>query len=471
MPYLFFVVLCIHHTMTIVSKQESFILLVGDVLLFLIALWITLFVRYAEIPDSALFYNHIIPFSFLFIVWVAVYFISGLYDKHTTLLRSKLSSIILNAQAVNIIFAALFFFFVPYFGIAPKTNLVLYLIISSLLVLVWRISVFPRAGFRKRQKTVLIGYSGEVRELVAEVNTNPRYNLEFTRIVEVDDGIDTELLKEEIVNIISSGKANVIVADIKNKKIQNLLTLLYNLTPSDVSVAFIDIHKIYEDIFDRIPVSALKGNWILENISTSPKPMYDTFKRTMDIVLGIILGLVSLIVYPFVFLAIKIEGRGSGPVFISQKRVGKNNELFHSYKFRSMERSEDGFWPGETDNKITRFGGFMRRTRIDELPQLWNIFKGDISFVGPRPDMLGLNKRLSEEIEYYNVRNVIKPGLTGWAQIKQDYGLKKQVQPQSVVDTRVRLTYDLYYIKNRSLLLDIRIALRTIKTVLSKFGS
>ena len=113
----------------------------------------------------------------------------------------------------------------------------------------------------------------------------------------------------------------------------------------------------------------------------------------------------------------------------------------------------------------------MRKTRIDELPQLWNILRGDISFVGPRPDVSGLNQRLSEEIEHYNVRNVIKPGLSGWAQIKHDYGDKNQVSPQSVTDNKVRLTYDVYYVKNRSLLLDIRIALQTIKTVLSKFGS
>ncbi|MEX0651968.1 MAG: exopolysaccharide biosynthesis polyprenyl glycosylphosphotransferase [Candidatus Paceibacterota bacterium] len=455
--------------MTIASKQESLVLLIGDISLFLVALWVTLFVRYVEVPSTTLLYNHLIPFSFLFIVWIGVFFISGLYDKHTILLRSRLSSTILNAQAVNIVLAALFFFFAPWFSIAPKTNLVLYLIISSLLVLVWRTSIFPRTGFRKKQKAVLIGYRGEVGELVREVNVNPRYNLEFTLVVEVDEGIAVEAVKEEVVAVINSGGAWVIVADVKSRKIQGLLTALYNLTLSEVPIAFLDIHKVYEDIFDRIPISALKENWILENISTSPKIIYDTIKRLADVVGGIVLGVVSLIFYPFVYVAIKIEDGGS--VFISQRRVGKNNKLFYSYKFRSMNRNEDGVWVGETDNKITRVGSFMRKTRIDELPQLWNIVRGDLSFVGPRPDMSGLNKRLSEEIEHYDVRSVIKPGLTGWAQIKQDYGNKNQISPQGVIDTQERLTYDVYYVKNRSLLLDIRITFRTIKTVLSKFGS
>ncbi|NQV93113.1 exopolysaccharide biosynthesis polyprenyl glycosylphosphotransferase [Candidatus Kaiserbacteria bacterium] len=455
--------------MTIASKQESLILLVGDIFLFLSALWITLFVRYAKVPDSTLLYNHIVPFSFLFVLWIVVYFIAGLYDKHTTLLRSRLSSIILNAQAVNITFAALFFFFIPYFNIAPKTNLILYLIISSLLVLVWRVFIFPKAGFRKKQKTVLIGHSEEVRELVGEVNDNPRYNLEFTLVAEVDKDIDFEVLHKEVVDAISSEEASVIVADIKSRKMEGLLTTLYSLTFLETAVTFIDIHKMYEDIFDRIPFSALKKNWILENVSASPKVVYDVLKRTMDIIIGSVFGLISLVVYPFVYIAIKVEDRG--PVFITQKRVGKNNTVFNSYKFRSMNRSEDGVWVGETDNKITTVGHFIRKTRIDELPQLWNILRGDLSFVGPRPDILGLNQRLSEEIEYYNVRNVIKPGLTGWAQIKQDYGKGNQVSPQSVVDTKTRLMYDVYYIKNRSFLLDIEITLRTIKTVLSKFGS
>lgn len=400
-----------------------------------------------------------------------VYFISGLYDKHTILLRNKLSSIILNAQGINIIFAALFFFFVPYFNIAPKTNLVLYLVISSLLVLVWRIYIFPRAWFRKRQKAVLIGYSDEVHELVEEVNNNPRYNLEFTLIVEVDKGIDVSAFQKEIVEIISSGKVSVVVADIHSRKMQGLLTTLYNLTFLEDAVTFIDIHKIYEDIFDRIPTSALKEGWILENISASPKVVYDVLKRTMDLAGGIVIGLISLIVYPFVFVAIKLEDGISSKIFITQKRVGKNNEMYNSYKFRSMERSEEGVWIGETDNKVTRVGQFIRKTRIDELPQLWNILRGDLSFVGPRPDISGLSERLSEEIEYYNVRNLIKPGLSGWAQIKQDYGNRNQVSPQGVVDTQIRLTYDVYYVKNRSFLLDIRIAFQTIKTVLSKLGS
>ncbi|MBI2618417.1 sugar transferase [Candidatus Kaiserbacteria bacterium] len=455
--------------MSVARKQEPLVLLVGDILFFLAALWLTLFVRYAEIPNIALFYNHLTPFSVLFVVWVGVYFISGLYDKHTTLLRSRLPSIILNAQAINITIAALFFFFIPYFGIAPKTNLILYLIISSLLVLSWRIYIFPRFGVRNKQKAALIGYAVEVKELVEEVNNNPRYNLEFVTSGGIDTDAEFHDLKRRVENSIYSKGVSVVVADIKSRKIEGLLASLYALASPEGGLMFLDIHNVYESIFDRISPSAVNERWILENVSTSPKFFYNTCKRAVDIVGAVLLGIFSFIAYPFVFFAIKIEDKG--PVFIVQKRVGRYNRIFHSYKFRSMERNEDGVWVGESTNKITRVGSFLRKTRIDELPQLWNVLKGDLSFVGPRPDISGLNTRLVEEIPYYNVRNVIQPGLTGWAQIKQDYGNIKQVSPQSVKDTRVRLTYDLYYVKNRSLIIDLYILARTIKTVLSRFGS
>ncbi len=453
--------------MTIAIKQEPIILLVGDVVFFLLALWVTLLVRYVETPSATLLYNHIIPFSLLFIVWVLVFFISGLYNKHTSILRKKIPSIILNAQAINIIIAALFFFFVPYFDIAPKTNLVLYLVFSSLFIIMWRINFFPYIGFRKKQKAVIIGYQTEVDELTTEVNGNPRYALEFVDAILLDGPEGVSEVIARIKEKIHSGEVSVIVADIKSRSIESVLNSLSSITEKDVT--YLDIHNLYEDIFERIPLSALNERWIMNTISTRPRIFYALAKRAIDILGSVTLGLLSLLVYPFVYLLIKLEDGGS--VFITQTRIGEDGEEIVVVKFRTMTRNEDGVWIGETDNTITRVGSFLRKTRIDELPQLWSVFIGDMSFIGPRPDIAGLHKRLSEEIPHYTVRNFIKPGLTGWAQIKQDYGLKNQVSPQSVVDTEVRLAYDVYYIKNRSLILDIQIALQTLTTIFSRLGS
>jgi lipopolysaccharide/colanic/teichoic acid biosynthesis glycosyltransferase len=134
-----------------------------------------------------------------------------------------------------------------------------------------------------------------------------------------------------------------------------------------------------------------------------------------------------------------------------------------------MERMEHGVWVAESTNKVTRVGAFLRKASIDEFPQFINILKGEMSLIGPRSDIIALAKRLEQAIPFYNVRYTVKPGITGWAQVRQQYR-PGTISPQSVEETKVRLTYDLYYIKNRSLMLDISIALRTISTLLSRFG-
>jgi lipopolysaccharide/colanic/teichoic acid biosynthesis glycosyltransferase len=149
---------------------------------------------------------------------------------------------------------------------------------------------------------------------------------------------------------------------------------------------------------------------------------------------------------------------------IKQKRIGVNGKIFNIYKFRSMTRSDGGQWLPESENKVTKVGMFIRKTRIDELPQALSVILGDMSLIGPRADIIDLGERLQKEIPYYSIRTAIKPGLSGWAQVNQEK------PPQSVEETKIRLSYDLYYIKYRSLSLDLLITLRTIKTLLSREG-
>jgi lipopolysaccharide/colanic/teichoic acid biosynthesis glycosyltransferase len=224
------------------------------------------------------------------------------------------------------------------------------------------------------------------------------------------------------------------------------------------------MHKIYEDIFDRIPLSLVKYSWFLENISASAQKGYDILKRLMDIALSVFLGVISIFVYPFVFIAIKIED--GGPIFFSQERVGQNNKIIKVTKFRSMEVHNDPHGIA-SEPKQTKVGAFLRKTRIDELPQLWNVVIGDLSMVGPRPEIPKLVKFYEKEIPYYNIRHLIKPGLSGWAQLYQTDAPKFEAQ---VGETKKKLSYDLYYIKNRSLMLDLKVALRTIKILLSREG-
>lgn len=443
------------------SKKETTILFFGDVFFFILSLWLSLYFRFAEIPSSEKFFSHLKPFSILFFVWLLVYFIAGLYEKHTLILKNKLPAIIFNTQVVNSIFAVVFFYLIPVFGITPKTILFIYLLISFILVLIWRLYGLSFFGSVKRQPALLIGAGGEMKDLLHEVNGNNRYDLYFISSIDVHNS-DSISIQEDIITPVYSNDIKIIAIDFSHEKITPLLPHLYNLIFS--KVRFIDSHKIYEDIFDKIPLSLVTYSWFLENISVSPKFTYDFLKRVMDFLIALILGLVSLFFYPFVYLAIKIDD--GERVFISQERVGKDGKIIKLYKFRSMSRNEIDLG-SKQENKVTRVGKYLRKSRIDELPQLWNILVGDISLIGPRPELPSGVLVYEKEIPYYNIRHLIKPGLSGWAQIHQE------IHPhhgQEVNLTNEKLTYDIYYIKNRSFWLDIKIALKTLKTLVSRSG-
>jgi len=449
-------------TMTITPKTESLLLLMGDIVIFVFALFATLTVRYFEVPQSTLFYNHLIPFSFLFVVWVLVFFISGLYNKHTILFKRKLPSVILSAQAVNIMIAAIFFFFIPYFNIAPKTNLIIYLIISFGLILSWRLLLFPTLGVRKRQKALVIGSGDETKELVEEVNRNTRYSLTFVAFVDLGT-IQTFQIVEGVEEAVRNEGVSIIVIDAKDERVVPALPLIYSHVFKGVQ--FVDMSKLYEDIFDRIPISFVKQQWLIDNVSLPSKPTYDFLKRVFDVSIAFVLGTISLILYPFVILALKLDDGGA--IFSIQERIGKNNQRIKLIKFRTMAIADDGGkWNSGIENKVTRVGEFLRKSRVDELPQLWNVLQGSVSLIGPRSEFHNAVSEYEKEIPYYNIRHLIKPGLSGWAQI---YG-EHPHHGIDVLKTENKLSYDLYYVKNRSFLVDLKIALLTIKTLFSRSG-
>lgn len=449
--------------MSILRRKTPFVLLLGDITAFVAALWIMLFVRYQTIPSEQVFFGHFSAFLYLFLIWIVVYFIGGLYERDSSLFRSAIPPLLLNIQFVNAAIAVGYFYFAPTSPIAPKTNLFLYFAVATVLILIWRGLIFRNVSFDKKEDAVLIGSGVEIKELQEEVANNPYYHFKFTEVIDADSLNDTFLKRVTA----ASTNSPLIVIDLYNDKVRANMSHLYNLLLSHTR--FIDINRVYEGVFGRVALSLLRHNWFLENISNQPRVIYDILKRVMDFIISIPVLVVAGVLLPFVALAIKIED--SGPIFIKQERVGRGNKIINVYKIRTMRRNDaaSSKWGDESGNKITRFGSFLRKTSIDELPQVWNILKGEISFIGPRSDISGLGTRLSEEIPYYNTRYLIKPGISGWAQVNQKYS-PGNISPQSVEETKVRLSYDLYYVKNRSFVLDLKIALRTIKTLLSRIA-
>lgn len=438
--------------MFIFNRKEPFLFFFGDLFVFFLSLWISLFVRTFEVPSWNTYFAHTVPFGMVFILWILVFFVVGLYDKHTTILKGKIPSIILNAQIFNSFVAVVFFYFIPYFGITPKTILFINISVSFILIYIWRVYGLYFFKVKKKIPAVIIGSGEEMLNLEREVNNNSMVNLKFISSINLDEVNGIGFL-QEITDLIYSKGVSLIVIDLKDPRVDSILPHLYNLIFSGIK--FIDIYKVYEDVFDRVPLSLVKYNWFLENISLKPNFGFNLLKRFFDIVSSILLAPLFFVLLPFVYVLIKLEDNDL--IFFSQDRVGKKNKIIKIYKFRTMT----------SGGKITKIGSLLRKTRIDELPQLWNVFKGNLSLIGPRPEKPDLVILYENEIPYYNVRHLVKPGLSGWAQIYQDNPPKFEV---NFNDTKTKLSYDLYYIKNKSVILDIKIALKTIGTILSRKG-
>lgn len=447
-------------------RNEWLVLLLGDLFTLTLALFMTLVVRYQSIPSENLLTLHLIPFSLLFVLSVAIFFIAGLYDRQTLFAKAEIPTTIFFSQLANVMLAALLFFFVPIFTIAPKTNLIIYLVISTLFIIAWRIVLAPLLQSKDKCETALIiGDSPEVQELVQEVNANDRYGFTCLSPIKIVDGETTEALVDSVVKRLANDAPTVLIANPSDDRLKSLLPHLFGYVFANQKVTFVNFNEMYESIFERVALSSLNPEWYLEYASRPPQIAYDALKRLIDIVGGFCIGLVLLILTPIIWICMHLEGKG--PFFISQKRMGRYTKPMSIYKIRTMTKVEDGAWIGETENKVTKVGEVLRRTSIDELPQVLAVLSGKLSLIGPRSDMSGLAERLQESIPYYSVRYTVTPGITGWAQTHQRYA-PGQINPQSIEDSRVRLQYDLYYVKHRSLLLDISIALRTIKTLLTR---
>ena len=451
--------------------RELLLLITGDVLIFISALWVTLLVRYLELPTAETLELHIGPFLLLSGIWLFIFYVAGLYDKHTIFLKSLLVSRIIHTQVANIIIAGGIFLALP-LGITPKTNLFIYFFVSIALITLWRLYLFPRFAPREQHRAILLADGEEAIELVDEVNNNDRYTYRFVRIIDRDAAAKTDDFSTKLRALIEKEQVDIIVADPHNPYLEQVLPDLFQLAFVRFQLTFLDFHRVYENTFDRVPLAALRYDWFLAHVSQSKSLLYDVVKRGIDIVGSLILGAIFILLLPFIMLAMRLEGRGA--VFITQDRLGQFNRPVRVHKLRTMteNRSASSTWTNEDQaegNRVTRVGAVLRKTSLDEFPQIWNILKGEMSLIGPRNDIVGLAERLQQEIPYYSIRNFVKPGISGWAQTHQHY-MGDNISPQSVEETRMRLSYDLYYVKNKSLLLDIVIALRTIKTLLSRFG-
>ena len=229
----------------------------------------------------------------------------------------------------------------------------------------------------------------------------------------------------------------------------------------------VDIRSFYEHVVQRLPLSQINDEWLLqtEGFSLNTRGSLRRLKRALDVLISLLLLIPAAPIMLITAIIVRLES--PGPVIYKQDRVGLFEKEFTVYKFRSMRADAEkngAVWASAQDARVTKFGKFIRKVRIDELPQIWNILKGDMSFIGPRPERMAFVTKLKETIPYYSLRHTVKPGLTGWAQVCYPYGASEE-------DARRKLEYDLYYIKNMSILLDINIVFKTVGVVLFPKGA
>lgn len=426
------------------------IVLGGDFLWLFVALFAALFVRRGHWPEEAIWAGHFWSFLPIFLLWVAIFFIIDLYHyKILQNLYRTLFSLFGGVLIATFLTAIFFYIFLPITVISPKVTLILVSVVSFTILGSWRgfcYLVFFRKIWRQNV-LILTNDDGADRFPFGMVKSGGiEYDISVLPLNSFDIG---QIVKEQ--------KIDEIVVAFDYKKDYNLARDLVKIASSGVKI--LEWPLFYEKIYAKIPVAEIDHFWFLHHTDEAEKKGYERFKRFLDIFLSFFLLICFSILLPFLALSIKSS---KGPIFYRQKRVGKNGKIFTLVKLRTMKEGaeENGAqWAEENDPRTTWFGRFLRRTRLDEIPQLWNILKGEMSLVGPRPERPEFTAALAEKIPFYNHRHIVRPGLTGHAQIVHPYAA-------SIEDSLEKVAYDLYYIKNRSLFLYCKIILRTIKSIL-----
>jgi len=412
-------------------------------------------------------------FLIAFVCMICLYF-NDVYDLQITNSYFELGIRLLQALgASSIILACVYFLFQEM--IIGKGIFFITIIISMLLIIMWRFFYkFLLTSGMFDQKIILLG-SGEIGEQILNEIIKRRdcgYKVS-TVIMESHDGNLSSyqgipvIYKKKYEGLCQTAKEmsiKKIVLDLKEKRGAFPTRELLNCRTDGIDI--LEGNSFYEMLTGKLIVGRINPAWLIFSDGFRKSFARRILKRVVDVIISFFMLLLLLPVLFITAVLIKIDSKGT--VFFSQERVGENRETYMVHKFRSMtanaEEHSGPVWTQDDDNRVTRVGGYIRKLRIDEIPQLLNVLKGEMSFVGPRPERDYFIKKLEEIIPYYSQRFSVKPGITGWAQVRYGYGA-------SVEDAVEKLNYDLFYIKNMSVFMDLIIILRTVKIVLFGKGA
>lgn len=415
-----------------------------------------------------------VPYWFYLLPLVWLLLMVDSYEPHTAASWKKTLRSIAVAPIVGLLGYSLLFTIREDPTALPRIGIGAFLVLASVLTLVWRgiyIRLYTSSGLMRRVLVVGAGKAGySLVEVYKKLHPPP-----FILVGFIDDDVRKQAkpyhgfavlgTSERLLEVIEAHRiSDVVVAITGNIKGETFQTIL---DAQERGVEVVRMPLMYEELTQRVPIEHLESDWVIRSFVDQVRVsgFYELAKRLMDIVGGLVGTLIFVITLPFVAAAIVLES--GWPVFYSQPRSGKGGRIFRIYKYRSMYQNAEAFGEvkaaEENDPRITKIGNFLRKTRLDEMPQFWSVVRGESSLVGPRAERPELVAEFQKKIPFYRARLLVKPGLTGWAQINYGY-------VATVRETMVKLEYDLYYIKHRTIGMDISIILRTIGTVIRRTG-
>ena len=450
-------------------RKPLIAVITGDAVLALVALYASFMMRFGDPPLKTDYFSlfGIIKISIFAITAIFTSYLLEVYNFEKT---CKLREILVKSIVSSIV---AFFILSSIYYIAPslllgRGLLFLSLLTFGLLQFIWHLACNKGMNLPHLTSRVLILGTGPLaKQIGGLLSANNSYLLAGyydcsneaimvpeEQIVGNGAGLDVTAIRE---------KTEKIVVSLSERRGKFPLKEVLNCKFSGIQI--VDAPSFYEQVTGKLLLENITPSWFIFADGFNITNFNMICKRVMDILLSSMGMLLSMPLMPFIMMVVKLDS--NGPIFFKQVRLGIKEKSFVLYKFRTMgqyaERETGAVWSQKDDPRVTKIGIFLRKTRLDEIPQLYNVFKGDMSFVGPRPERPEFVAKLKEIIPYYSNRHFLKPGLTGWAQVRYPYGA-------SVEDAIEKLRYDLYYIKNLSPFLDMLVVLETIKVVLFSRG-
>lgn len=460
------------------TKRQKYLLALGDLAVLFLSFLITYIINFAFFARRSYTVSSILGRIFLWagvfsILSILIFYFSDLYviNKLKNFFRSSIL-IGLSILFASLITSGILFFFPKY--IIGRKVIVINIPVAICFLVLWRFIFIHKIVMKgKPLRLALIGNKKIISNFIREFSKLKlsRFKITQVHLLEKRDEGNEALPKsidicKSINELLENPRFDTLIFDhtqasLSDDEIRRILQLKYQ----DKSIG--DFPSFYEEITGKVPLSFVNGEWLMSSngFHGEVKKSYKEIKRIIDIIFSIFILILTFPLFILISLAIKLDSKGS--VFYLQERLGIRKRPFTCYKFRTMEmqaENETGpVWSSKNDPRITRVGKLLRQIRLDELPQLWNVLKGDMSFVGNRPIRKYFADQLSEQIPFYDLRFLIKPGLSGWAQVNHGYSGSSEEQIE-------KFQYELFYIKNMSLFLDLFIIFKTAKTVLQKGG-